>query len=250
MQTNVNNACLLLAMSLENIWDEPVASNGDSSPHKRPRQSLFLSDSDSDHERPAKRAVPAPPSARPDVDALFEDLDKEEEDDDLRYKPLAPTLDLEKLAKEAEARHARARQTAPSQTQASSSKAGAAGSKDPSGKDDGKGKPGDGEKKGRKVLPKLDEERLVGPEGFPLLIEEIRGFKPKGKGNEVHSHSSRASYTHADHFPVSTRISIGCCRYTSSGLTKCIQRRHSKTRSTVLRNYATPSACRLDVRTR
>ncbi|KAG6369762.1 replication fork protection component Swi3-domain-containing protein [Boletus reticuloceps] len=177
-------------MSLDDIWVEPIASPPKpapaDSPQKRPRQSLFLSDSDSDYERPPKRATPAPPPARPDVDALFEDLDKDEEDDGLRYKPLAPALDLENLAKEAEARHARARQTAPSQTLANGSKTGTTGSTgwDSFAKDEGKGNPGDGEKKGRKVLPKSDEERLVGPEGFPLLIKEIKGFEPKGKGNE------------------------------------------------------------------
>ena len=181
-----------MSQSLNDIWDEPVApppkpapADSDPSPQKRPRQSLFLSDSDSDYERPPKRVAPAPPPARPDVDALFEDLDKDGEDDDLSYKPLAPALDLEKLAKEAEARHARAGQTAPSQTLAGRSKTGAAG-KDQSGNEEGKGKPGDGEKKGRKVLPKLDEERLVGPDGFPFLINEIKGFQPKGKGKEVH----------------------------------------------------------------
>lgn len=184
-------------MSLDAIWDEPLPSppkpaptNDDTSPVKRPRQSLFLSDSDSDYERPPKRATPAPPAARPDVDALFDDLDREEGDEDLRYKPLAPALDLAKLAKEAEEKHARAWQTGPSQTQASSSKTGGAGGagKDPFGKDPGKGKPGDGDKKTRRVLPKLDEERLVGPEGFPQLIKDIEGFQPKGKGNEVHAH--------------------------------------------------------------
>lgn len=194
MQIDINNACFLLVMSLDDIWDEPVASppkpppaGANSSPQKRPRQPLFLADSDSDYERPPKRPTPAPPPARSDVDALFEDLDKDGEDDDLTYKPLAPALDLGRLAKEAEARHARAGQTAPSQTLAGGSKTGAA-AKDVFGKDEGKGKSGDGEKKGRKVLPKLDEERLVGPDGFPLLIKEIKGFKPNGKGNEVHSH--------------------------------------------------------------
>lgn len=193
-------------MSLDDIWDEPIApppkpapTDGDSSPLKRPHQSLFFSDSDSDYERPPKRATPAPPPARPDVDALFEDLDKGEEDNDLRYKPLAPALDLAKLTKEAEARHEDARQTAASQTVAGGSKSGAAGGtgKDQFRKDEGKDKPGD-EKKGRKVLPKLDEERLVGPEGFPLLIDDIKGFVPKGKGSEVHSHSLSTLYAPAD----------------------------------------------------
>ena len=184
-------------MSLDTIWDEPIAPTADSnsSPQKRPRQSLFLADSDSDYERPPKRATPAPATAQPDVDALFKDLDKDDEDDDLRYKPLAPALDLGKLAKEAEARHARARQSTPSQTLAGDSKTGITGG---TGKDEGKDKPGDGEKKGRKALPKLDEERLVGPDGFPLLIEEIKGYQPKGKGNEVHPHCLWVLYTHAD----------------------------------------------------
>ena len=164
---------------------KPAPPADNASPLKRPREPLFLADSDSDYERPPKRATPAPPAVRPDVDALFDDLDKEEEDDDLRYKPLAPALDVAKLAKEAEERHARARQTGPSQALTSSSKTAA---KDWSAKGQEKDKAEDGEKKGRKVLLKLDEERLVGPEGFPVLIEEIKGFKPKGKGNEVHSH--------------------------------------------------------------
>lgn len=182
----------VLFMSLDTIWDEPTASpppaNGDSSPQKRPRQSLFLSDSDSDEERPPKRATPAPPPARPDIDALFENLDNDGEEDDLSYKPLAPALDLVRLTKEAEARHARTKQTAPSQTQtlAGGSKTAVFGS---SWRDDGKSKSDDGDKKGRRVQLKLDEERLAGSEGFPSLIKEIKGFQPKGKGNEVHAHS-------------------------------------------------------------
>ena len=237
-------------MSLDDIWNEPVASppkppptNGDSSPLKRPRQSLFLSDSDSDYERPPKRATPAPPAARPDVDALFEDLDKEEEDGDLTYKPLAPALDLAKLAKEAEEKHARARKMSPSQTQTlvGGSKTGGVGD---AGKDEGKGKADDGEKKGRRVLPKLDEERLVGPEGFPLLIKDIKGFQPKGKGHEVHAHSLWTFMLTLTKALFSTQISIGYCRYTSSGHTGCTQRLRSKIQSTVSRNYVTRSVCR------
>lgn len=239
-------------MSLDAIWDVPITSppkpapvRGDPSPHKRPRQSLFFSGSDSDDGRPPKRAAPAAaPAARPDVDALFEDLDKEDEDDDLMYKPLAPALNLQKLAKEAEARHAHARPTAASQS-ASGSKTAMGGTgrdKGPSEMGDEKGKPGDGEKKGRKVLPKLDEERLVGPEGFPLLIQEIKGFKIKGRGHEVRFHCMCTLTLIRVTF--STRISIGYCRCTSFGHTRCFQRRRSKTRSTVLRNCVTPSACR------
>ncbi|KIJ68909.1 hypothetical protein HYDPIDRAFT_36026 [Hydnomerulius pinastri MD-312] len=134
-------------MSIANIWDDdPVGSPPNAPPasssSKRPRPSLFLSDSDSDTERPAKRRTPAPPSPRPDIDALFADLDNDDDgagaDEDLRYKPLAPALDLAKLAREAEAKHARAKRAG----------------------------------------------RLVGPSGFPQLIKDTKGFKPKGKGHE------------------------------------------------------------------
>ncbi|KAF9218318.1 Swi3-domain-containing protein [Gyrodon lividus] len=194
-------------MSLDNIWDEPTPSsseptpvNDTSSPIKRPR--LFLSDSDSDYERPPKRVTPAAPcELRPEIDALFLDLDKDEEtgmgsimeEEDLRYKPLAPALDLGKLAREAEARHARAKRSGaptltPHQILPSSSPPpegfGGNGMDKPV-EDAGKGKGGDGEgKKERKKLAKLDETRLVGPEGFPQLIKDTKGFKPKGKGHE------------------------------------------------------------------
>ncbi|KAF9242124.1 replication fork protection component Swi3-domain-containing protein [Melanogaster broomeanus] len=195
-------------MSLSNIWDEPIVSpsklaptNDNPSPLKRPHQSLFLSGSDSDNERPPKRATPAPRESRPDIDALFEDLDKDGdtsmgaivEEQDLRYQPLAPALDLAKLAREAEAKHARSKRSGvpaltPHQILPSSSpppEGFGAGGLDKSGKDTGKEKSGDAEgKKVRKKPLKLDEARLVGTEGFPQLIKDSKGFKPKGKGHE------------------------------------------------------------------
>jgi replication fork protection complex subunit Csm3/Swi3 len=42
----------------------------------------------------------------------------------------------------------------------------------------------DGQKK-RKPLPKLDETRLLGKDGFPQLLKDTKNFKPKGKGHEV-----------------------------------------------------------------
>lgn len=192
-------------MSLDDIWDAPVSpSNKDlASPAKRPRQPLFFSDSDSDHERPSKRATPAPgvpPAAHdPELDALFADIEgdaagesNKDDAEDLRYKPLAPALDLTKLAHEAEERHARERRTkmpalTPRQVMSSSPPPpdGASGGGG-NVKGDGKGKTADDEgKKARRKPAILNEERLVEPNGFPQLIKDMKGFKMKGKGQEV-----------------------------------------------------------------
>lgn len=39
--------------------------------------------------------------------------------------------------------------------------------------------------KKRRIVAKLDEDRLLGPNGFPLLRQHMQKFKPKGKGHEV-----------------------------------------------------------------
>ncbi|KAI6103391.1 replication fork protection component Swi3-domain-containing protein [Pisolithus sp. B1] len=198
-------------MSLDDIWNAPVASPAKSasakeipSPVKRPRQSLFLSDSDSDHERPQKRATPAP-APDTDIEALFADIDDNavdkanEEEEDLTYKPLAPALDLAKLSREAEARHAREKRTkipaASTTRQVTSSSPpppdASAGMGSKTIGDDGKGKAGeDGGKKERRRPLYLDEERLIGSSGLPQLIKDVKGFKPKGKGHE-HSDLNR-----------------------------------------------------------
>ncbi|KAG8799845.1 hypothetical protein FRC18_008171, partial [Serendipita sp. 400] len=36
----------------------------------------------------------------------------------------------------------------------------------------------------RRVIAKVDDERLIGERGFPALIKEAKKFKPKGKGHE------------------------------------------------------------------
>lgn len=41
------------------------------------------------------------------------------------------------------------------------------------------------EKKPRKKPMVLNESLLVGPQGFPRLINDLKAFKPKGKGHEV-----------------------------------------------------------------
>lgn len=190
-------------MPLDDIWDAPVVSPAKatstkdaSSPVKRPRQSLFISDSESDYERPPKRATQAP-APDPDIEALFADIDENaadkannDEEEDLTYKPLAPALDIAKLSREAEARHARERRTKiPASSPPPPDVPAGKGAKTKGG--DGKGKGGeDEEKKERRRPLYLDEERLIGPSGLPQLIKDLKGFKPKGKTYE-HSDLNR-----------------------------------------------------------
>ncbi|KAG2054647.1 Swi3-domain-containing protein [Suillus hirtellus] len=174
-------------MSLDDIWDAPVSPTHAIAPHsdtvssqKRPRETLFLSDSDNEDDRPAPKR-PTNSAPRPDVDALFADIDNDDagEEDDLRYKPLAPALDLEALRKQAEAKHA----LTPHQILPSSSPPRDLGpdEDDEGEKEKGKGKEG---KKERKKVVLLDETSLIGASGFPQLIQNIKDFKVKGKGHE------------------------------------------------------------------
>lgn len=190
-QTKQNNASLhgtVTFMSLDDIWDAPISPVRAVTPHsdtvssqKRPRETLFLSDSDNEDEQPAPKR-PTSSAPRPDVDALFADIDNDDaEEDDLRYKPLAPALDLEALRKQAEAKHA----LTPHQILPSSSPPRDLGpdEDDEGGKDNKeKGKEG---KKERKKAALLDETSLIGTSGFPQLIQNIKDFKVKGKGHEV-----------------------------------------------------------------
>jgi replication fork protection complex subunit Csm3/Swi3 len=41
----------------------------------------------------------------------------------------------------------------------------------------------DGKEKKRKPVPKLDEARLLGLNGFPQLVKDTKNFKPKGGGS-------------------------------------------------------------------
>ncbi|KAG1891075.1 Swi3-domain-containing protein [Suillus subluteus] len=175
-------------MSLDDIWDAPISPARAVTPHsdtvssqKRPRETLFLSDSDNEDEQPAPKR-PTSSAPRPDVDALFADIDNDdaEEEDDLRYKPLAPALDLETLRKQAEAKHA----LTPHQILPSSSPPRDLGpDEENEGGKDNKEKGKDGKKERKKVVL-LDETSLIGASGFPQLIQNIKDFKVKGKGHE------------------------------------------------------------------
>ncbi len=54
----------------------------------------------------------------------------------------------------------------------------------PGGADGDKDEEGEGEKgkKGRRAIPKIDETRLLGKDGLPALVRQVKTFKPRGKG--------------------------------------------------------------------
>ncbi|KAI0065377.1 Swi3-domain-containing protein [Artomyces pyxidatus] len=193
----------MASVELEDIWDAPVedvtpqpatsnfgnaeADDDEDEDGARPRKSkgpLFLP---SDDDEPS---APKSTSARPDIDALFEDLDAPEPE--AAFQDLAPALDIAALRREADERNARAARaefggqikvTQPTQANQSTQKRKGKAALD----DDDADAEGDGEKKKKKkkALPKMDEARLLGKDGFPQLIKDTQYFKPRGKGQEA-----------------------------------------------------------------
>lgn len=186
---------------INDIWDLPLqnpvphnpVNNRDDGerPTSSPRASnppLFLPSSDEEDAAPNANA--RNDTNDPDIDALFEGLD----DIDDSFQDLAPALDLDALRREADARNARAVRAElganiPAAESSTAATAAAKTNKTNSRRDGAlDGLDGDGEddgKKKRKPLPKLDETRLLGKDGFPQLLKDTKNFKPKGKGHEV-----------------------------------------------------------------
>jgi replication fork protection complex subunit Csm3/Swi3 len=185
---------------INDIWDLPLETHpvnhpDGEGPTSSPRASnppLFLPSDDEEDAAPNANA--RNDANNPDIDALFEGLD----DIDDSFQELAPALDLDALRREADARNARAVRAElgaaniPAAEPSTSTAAAAAKTKTNGGRAggvlDGLDGDGDGEedgKKKRKPLPKLDETRLLGKDGFPQLLKDTKNFKPKGKGHEV-----------------------------------------------------------------
>ncbi|KAK7467185.1 chromosome segregation in meiosis-related protein [Stygiomarasmius scandens] len=141
---------------------------------------LFLPDADDDSNL-------NPPPEEIDIDEIFKGID----DDDL-FKPAPPTkrFDIADEIRKADAQYKkRAPLPTPRQILPSSSPPRDLGgestttTKRPT---DGVGKGSkDAEPKERKKPMRLDEARLVGPTGFPQLIENTKNFRIKGKGHEA-----------------------------------------------------------------
>lgn len=201
-----------MSLSIDDIWDAPVENTQVSrkeahisqsntplrpSPAKRRKVALFLS-SDSENDAPQvpyKKRTPSPQGKQKSVlDALFDDLD----DDAAGTKELAPSLNIDQLRKQAEGRQMHKMPAlTPHQVLPSSSPPRDLGP-DEEAEDGGdtqggrrkKGEKGSGLHK-RKALPKLDETRLLGKDGFPALVKQVKDFTPKGKGHEVGACLSR-----------------------------------------------------------
>ncbi|KAF9564602.1 Swi3-domain-containing protein [Agrocybe pediades] len=189
--------------SLDSIWDEPAIINSPkraepaqdsdgegSGAHrapKRSRQTLFLADSDDDLElSPSNRVTrKAPPIQHVDVDALFADID--DDDDLMNFDRVPDRVDEAELARKAEAEARRRMPTlTPHQIMPSSSPVRDAENGAGNKRSKGKQAEEDGdEKKARRRLAKLDENRLLGPSGFPQLIKMTKDFRVKGKGYEA-----------------------------------------------------------------
>ncbi|KAG6900851.1 hypothetical protein C0993_009969 [Termitomyces sp. T159_Od127] len=164
--------------SLDNIWDDPadetVAHPQSSSSSHQP---LFLADSDEENSRqPPPKSVPDV-----DIDAMFAEV--EAEDDPFSFKPLTSNLNTEALTREAEARHKKAMPSLTPHAIMSSSPPRDPGH-DQTSKQAGGQKGKEGIKEKRKPM-RLDEGRLLGPNGFPKLIKDTKNFKVKGKGYEA-----------------------------------------------------------------
>ena len=186
---------------LDSIWDEPLAKepspprettaaadpaddSGDDMfpPSKRRRSSLFLDDPDEIEEQAKSlteggTADGATGNARPEIDAMFDEV---EEMDGTSSRP----FDIEAYRREAQ-RRAEKEVVAPSSSypqhavrSSSPPPAGADGDKDGDDEDEVG-------KKGRRKIARIDENRLLGKDGFPVLIKQVRSFKPRGKGQEV-----------------------------------------------------------------
>ena len=202
--------------SLDDIWDTPaesvstqpasvsviISDDEDAGPApkpKKPRQALFL-DSDSDDGGAAAsgsaRYASKPSTSKPDIDAFWNDLD---DDPEMTFQDLAPSLDVEALKRQAAAKHA----LTPHQILPSSSPPRDLGDdEDGEGKDKDKGRKGKSGGGGpKKKRPVLDHERLLGEDGFPALIKQAKQFKPKGKGHEVRTTTISACCL---------RLTIGC----------------------------------------
>lgn len=211
-------------LDIDKIWDEPIVqkridrTNEDGSeerPSKRPRQALFLSDSDDELDPNAKKRKTPPPQDI-DIDALFADVE-DDIDEELAFKPLPPALNEEEIRSQAEARYRKELPLlTPYQVQPSSpSQHDATGNQGNNRSRTGQDGQTKDEKKERRRIAKLDENRLLSPDGFPQLMKMTKEFKIKGKGHEVLSQLSTLLNVYSWH--ARQQIYIDFFRYINTG---------------------------------
>ncbi|KAF8798065.1 Swi3-domain-containing protein, partial [Phlegmacium glaucopus] len=183
-------------LDIDKIWDEPIVqkridrtneeSDSEQRPSKRPRQALFLADSDDELDTSVTAKQKALPAQDIDIDALFADVE-DDIDEEMTFKPLPPALNEEELRRQAEARYRKElppltpHQVLPSSSAQHDRTEKPGNTRSHTNKDD----QAKDEKKERRRLAKLDENRLLSPDGFPQLIKMTKEFRIKGKGHEA-----------------------------------------------------------------
>jgi hypothetical protein len=151
-------------MDLQSIWDEPLAEAiTHPSPKDQPDDTI---NSEGEH----------------DIEKLFAGIDDANLDDsEALFKPL-PKFDIEAERRKAKTRHKVSNAMdldtlePPSSSQPANDDSGAAGDKM-----DGEREP----RKQKKRPMRLDEGRLIGPNGFRRLMRDTKNLKLKGKGHEA-----------------------------------------------------------------
>ena len=191
-----------MSVALENIFDDPIHDEQSGTPHaerelvpiqqvsddddnftrpgKRRRSALFLDEEEEEEEEArSKGSSRRDMTVIPDVGSLFEDLN------DPGPSSTSRTFNLDSLRREARERIDR---EAPSSSLPQYAVQSSSPSRDDlagtGGKTSGIGK-GESELSKKRVLPKMDTERLVDKNGFPALLQLSKEFKPKGKGHEA-----------------------------------------------------------------
>jgi replication fork protection complex subunit Csm3/Swi3 len=180
--TRLQASSLSFMTSIEDIWDEPIEEPSQPRPltsTSRKDVPLFLVGSDDD-EPASKQGAAA--NMEVDIDAMFAGV--VDANDAFSLEPLASDVDTEGLKRKEINRHKNTMQSLTPHQIMSSSPPRELGDEAEGGKK-GKKETGKEGKKERRKISRLDEGKLLGPDGFPGLIKEVKRFKPKGKGYEV-----------------------------------------------------------------
>ena len=237
-------------LDTDKIWDELLVQkridrtneeddDSEERPSKRPRQALFLSNSDDEFDTNSTANQKTPLVQDVAIDALFADLE-DNFDEEMAFKPLPPALNEEELWSQAEARYRKElppltpHQVLPTQHD-TMEKLG--NNRQRTGKDNQT----KDEKKERRRLAKLDENRLLSPDGFPQLMKMTKDFKTKGKGHEVLFHLSTLLNVYSQH--ERQQIYIDFSRYINTGPINFIRRLNLEILLSGLRNSVIRDVC-------
>lgn len=235
---------------IDKIWDEPIVQkrmdrtgeesddHSEQRPSKRPRQALFLADPDDELD------TSGPPVQDIDIDALFADVE-DDIDEEMIFKPLPPALNEEELRSQAEARYRKElppltpHQILPSSSPQRDTTENLGKTRPRTGNDD----QAKNEKKERRRIAKLDENRLLSSSGFPQLIKMTKDFKIKGKGHEVLLSQLPTLPNVHTHDIKRQQIYIDFSRYTNTGPISFTQRLNLEIPLNGLKNSVIRDVC-------